>query len=90
MTFKKENLNYSGYSWTALKGDDPKISGEPDSTLLSRKEGYEVLYFINKTMEKNKWVNEATGHKIEKMIQEKVPKDIHSQLKIYNWIIANW
>lgn len=90
MAFKKDDLKFSGYSWTALRGDDPKNSGEPDNTLLSRKEGYEILYFINKTMEKQNWVQVATGNKIEKMIHEQVPKDIHSQVNIYNWIIANW
>lgn len=90
MTFKKTDLKLSEYSWTTLIGDNPKISGEPDNTLLSRKEGYEVLYFINKTMEKQNWVYVSSGHRIEKMIHEEVPKDIHSQNKIYNWIIAHW
>ena len=90
MALKKTDLKFGEYSWTALNGDNPKISGEPDNTLLSRKEGYEVLYFINKTMEKQNWVQVASGHRIEKMILEQVPKDIHSQIKIYNWIIANW
>lgn len=46
----KSDLNYE-YSWTSTKEDDPKISGEPDRTLLNRNEGYEVLYFINKFCE---------------------------------------
>ncbi|MBL7766897.1 MAG: hypothetical protein JNJ58_12425 [Chitinophagaceae bacterium] len=90
MAFKKTDLKFSEYSWTALNGDNPKISGEPDNTLLSRKEGYEVLYFINKTMEKRNWIHASSGHRIEKMIHEHVPKNIHSQIEIYNWIIANW
>lgn len=35
------------YSWTAIPGDNPKVTGEPDSTRFSRNEGYEVIYLIN-------------------------------------------
>jgi hypothetical protein len=31
-----------------MAGDNPKISGVPDSTLFNRNEGYEVLYLINR------------------------------------------
>lgn len=48
----KGDLVYNDYSWAAYGKDDPKIAGEPDSTLFNRKEGYEVLYFINKIAEK--------------------------------------
>lgn len=33
------------YSWTVPPGDDPKVSGPSDSTLLNRHEDYEVLYW---------------------------------------------
>ena len=39
----KKDLFYTDYSWTVLAGDDPKIIGMPDSNLLNRKEGYEIL-----------------------------------------------
>lgn len=39
----KSDLHYNDYSWTSYTGDNPKIKGEPDSTLLNRKEGYEIL-----------------------------------------------
>ena len=37
---KKSDMVYDNYSWTAYGDDDPKVSGEPDSTLLNRKEGH--------------------------------------------------
>ena len=40
LVFKNE------YSWNALEGDDPRITGESDSTLFSRNEGCEVFYLI--------------------------------------------
>lgn len=46
---KSSDLQYE-YSWKAIKPDDPKVSGKPDSTLLNRGEGYEVLPFINRLL----------------------------------------
>lgn len=45
----KSDLKYENeYSWKAIGDDNPKITGVPDSTLLNREEGYEVLAFINR------------------------------------------
>ena len=85
----KSDLQHQ-YSWTAIPGDDPRVSGEPDSTLLNRKEGYEILYFINKFAEINGFKQKASGLKVEKMIQQHVPKDIHSQKNIKEWLEKNW
>lgn len=90
MSFKKTNLQYNHYSWTALPGDNPKISGVPDSTLFNRNEGYEVLYLINKIMDSQSWVNVATGQKIEKMIRTGLPGDVRGQKNVVEWIIKNW
>jgi len=86
----KSDLHYKDYSWTALKGDDPKISGEPDSTLLSRKEGYEILYFINKFSEIHNFKNKESAIKVEKIVRNEVPDDKRSQLNIKEWIEENW
>lgn len=88
--YKKSEMVYNDYSWTAVNGDNPKISGEPDNTLLSRREGYEVLYFINKTLEKFGFKQVASGKKLEKMIREHLPSDTRSQKNVYDWLHANW
>lgn len=83
---------YNDYSWsTKYTNDDPKITGEPDSTLLNRTEGWEMLYFINKCGEKWNWSGNSTEsyRKLEKAIRTKVPSDIRSQIKIKEWIEAN-
>ncbi|RKS92716.1 hypothetical protein BC952_2632 [Flavobacterium limicola] len=42
--FKRSDLKYN-YSWTAAKeNDNAKITGFPDSYLLDRNEGYEILH----------------------------------------------
>jgi hypothetical protein len=85
---QKSDLAYS-YSWTAIHGDDPKQTGEPDSTLLNRKEGYEVLPFINRFIEKHK-LNKASGLKVEKMIREHLPSNLRSHAHVKTWLVDNW
>lgn len=84
-----KDLQYS-YSWTAYRGDNPKVTGNPDNTLLNRKEGYEILYFINKLASIWNLNHKSSGTKMEKMIQEKVPGNIRSQKNIKQWISDHW
>jgi hypothetical protein len=85
----KSHLAYQ-YSWTAIKGDDPKISGPPDSTMFSRNEGYEVLYLINAIANEHGLKEISSAQKIEKMIKQYLPADIRSQAKVKQWIETNW
>lgn len=85
----KSDLKYT-YSWTAVDGDDPKISGNPDSTKFNRHEGYEVLYLINKLSEIWKFKQKSSALKLEKMIKEHLPSNIQSQEGVKNWLKTNW
>ena len=75
----KSDLHYNDYLWTTYANDNPKITGEPDSTLLNRMEGYEILYFINKLSEIHKLKVNSSETKIEKMI------GIHCSNKVINF-----
>lgn len=86
---KKSELKYE-YSWTAIPGDNPRVTGEPDSTRFSRKEGYEVLYLINKLAELWGFTKLASAHKMEKMINETLPSGIQTQKDVKAWIKENW
>jgi len=86
----KSDLVYDNYSWTAIDGDDPKVTGKPDSTFLNRNEGYEVVYFINKFMEMYDLKDKSTAEKIEKMIKNELPGNIRSQENVKKWIAMNW
>jgi hypothetical protein len=86
----KSDLHYNDYSWSTYSNDDPKITGKPDSTLLNRKEGYEILYFINEFSEIHKLKAKPSAIKIEKMIRNEVPSNLHSQENIKEWIEINW
>jgi hypothetical protein len=92
MPVTRANLFYNDYRWSAREErDDPRVTGNPDSTLLDRNEGYEVLYFVNAVGRRN-WTPEAnlaTCHKIERMVRA-CPGAIRSQQRIEQWILDHW
>lgn len=77
------------YSWSAVAPDDPRITGKPDSTLLNRQEGYEVLNFINSFAAEHGFKNKETGWKVERMLQ-KHPGAIRSHKNVKAWLVENW
>lgn len=78
------------YSWTAITPDDPKVTGKPDSTLLNRGEGYEVLAFINSFSAANNLKQKASGLKIERLIHKNLPGNIRSHANVKKWLVDNW
>ncbi|OHU87016.1 MULTISPECIES: hypothetical protein [Pseudoalteromonas] len=90
MGFKKSDLEYSDYSWTALPNDDPKITGKPDSTRFSRYEGYEMLYMIDKVLEHRDLTSVRSGQKVESIIRTELPSTTQSQEKVFNFVNDNW
>lgn len=84
------DLKYK-YSKNAILGDNPKLRGQPDSSLLNRHEEYEILYFIKKFTDKYfNSVNRATIHKIEDLTQKYLPSNIRSHENISVWLLDNW
>jgi hypothetical protein len=98
--FKKSDMNQQkyGYVWTASKdGDNAKITGFPDNVLLSRKEGYEVLHFIKRYVDKRSWQSggqsvqpgTGVGQHVELRIHE-APADKKTHKAVEAWVEANW
>jgi hypothetical protein len=88
---ERSDLLYADkYSWTALKDDDPKITGIPDSTPFNRKEGYEVLALINRFLAKYKFRQKTSGQKVERLIKEHLPGALKTQRLVEDWLVANW
>lgn len=88
--FKKSDMQYTHYSWTAYGNDDPKVKGKPDSTMFNRKEGYEVIYMINKVLDSKGLTSVASGQKAETKIKDKLPGNVRSQENVFNWLLDNW
>lgn len=78
------------YSWTTTGSDDPKLKGEPDSSLFNRKEGYEVLYMINKFLDSKSLTSVASGEKAETLIHDKLPGRVFKQTELMQWLRDNW
>ena len=85
----KADLQFT-YSWTAVSPDDPKCTGNPDSTELNRGEGYEVLALINAFAKKCDWKQKTSGLILERLIRLHLPSDVRSHAKIKAWLAANW
>lgn len=85
----KNDLQFQ-YSWTAIAPDDARVTGVPDSTLLNRNEGYEVLAFLNRLAQASKWTNTAPALKAERMIKSQLPGSIRSHKNVWQWLVENW
>lgn len=89
--FSRNNLKFKdNYSWEVSRGDNPTIKGSPDNDLLNRTEGYEVLYFIQQFMKKQKTRSVKIGTKAEALIINYIPSHIRSRKDIEDWLIENW
>lgn len=77
------------YNWDVDGGDNPKLRGEPDASLLDRTEGFEVLYMIQNLMDKWNMKKVSSGLKIERLIHE-CPSNLRSQENVKSWIYKNW
>lgn len=86
---EQSDLKYV-YSWTVIDGDNPKIIGKPDATFFNRNEGYEVLYLINKFAELYGISKKENGIRMERLIHNHLPSNIHSQENVCQWILDNW
>lgn len=88
--FIKSDLKLK-YSWTAAsENDNAKITGVPDSTLLDRHEGYEVLPFLNRYMTKKGWNEKSILNKLEDALRDDLPGSTRSHANIKKWLDDNF
>jgi hypothetical protein len=88
MFYHRSDLLFD-YQWQT-QDDDPKLRGEPDSSLFNRHQGWEVLYLINKFGSRHKLEMKSVGNKIERMIHDHLPADVRSQEKVSRWLQDHW
>jgi hypothetical protein len=85
----KSKLLYD-YTWAPIPVDDQRVSGEPDDSVLNRREGNQVLYFINKVCCMFNWTSATEGLKMERLIRNVLPNEVVSQVGIKDWLSSNW
>ena len=84
--FNRSDLKHT-YSWSTDGGDNPKLRGEPDSNLLDRTEGYEVLYLINKICETRNFTDNKYACNWMEDIIKNLPPRTHTQVEVKKIII---
>lgn len=94
----KSDLRYD-YSWKASAGDNPHLIHK-DASHLSRKEGYEMLDFLNhlgwadgkKTVVYNSGEDMSAQFRlyVEWMLNEKFKSTAPGRPKVFDWINDNW
>ncbi len=91
MKFSRSNLIFEqNYTWQAAGNDQAKITNSPDSDLLNRKEGYEVLYFIQQFLKKRGLRGIKKGKRIEIMLKNYVPASVRNRTDIESWLDENY
>lgn len=88
--YHKSSMVYKDYSWKTYSEGDRKITGKLDSTIFNKREGYEVLYLIEKMTEIWKLEDRNSRRKIEEMIHKNLPPDIKRQEDVKNWVRDHW
>lgn len=86
----KSNMAYRSYSWKKFEEGDPKITGKLDATSFDKKNGYEMLYILNKLVEIWKLEDRHNIRKIETMIYKFLPEERNKQEEVKNWVRDNW
>lgn len=85
----KADLKYE-YTWTASPGDDPSKT-TVDSFHLSRKEGYEVLPYLNSLTGKDGAdLSKKTRLIVEWMLHEHYKSTAPSRATVTTWVAANF
>jgi len=95
---EKSDLRYE-YNWKVTPGDNPKLVHE-DSHHLSRREGYEMLLYLNGLgiTEDNKTILYGEGKDITKemrlyvewMLNEHFVSTAPGRGTVTKWVNANW
>lgn len=75
------------YTWHVSPGDNPKVTGKPDSSRLSKKEGYEVVDFINAFAAKHSLKTQASANQIEDLMHK---SSSVMRADVITYIESNW
>lgn len=85
----RTDLHYQ-YKWTVTEGDNPKQISQ-DARHLSRNEGYEMLYYLNRLTDQNGGDLPVRSRQIvEWMLKEHYRSTAPSSQTVTNWVVANW
>lgn len=85
MPFTTKDLAYR-YQPGTTRGDDPKLRGEPDSSLFNRHEQHEMVYLLNKYCDTLHEPTIGDFQAAEALIHERPPGNLRSQAHVFAWL----
>jgi hypothetical protein len=85
MIFLKEHLRKSHYEW-AVGTKHSTENNEPDRRLFDRLNGNQVLFIINCFGRSLGKLSVTDGLRIEELISSQLPREIKSELSVFNWL----
>ncbi|OQP56835.1 hypothetical protein A3860_09635 [Niastella vici] len=85
MIFLKEHLRKSHYNW-AIGLNHSSGNNEPDRRVFDRFNGFQVLFIINHFGKSLGKLTVTDGLKMEELISAQLPKEVKSELSVFNWL----
>lgn len=92
MTLHSSQMIYSDYYWQfRYLPKDPHTCGEFATTVFTRTEGPQMVYFLQKYADMRKWQHSLDSRlqKLEYLIRKMVPDNLDSQQEVQLWLDAN-
>lgn len=88
MLFSKEHLKANDYNWTMQMKRD--VFSAPDRRAFDPVNGNQVIYLINSFGESVGKLTIDEGQRLEMLIREGLPKELKSELAVFNWLKAKY
>jgi hypothetical protein len=84
MLFTKEHLAADDYDWSNKTSYD--FTKLPDRRAFNSKNGNQLIYMINSFGQSIGKLTLGDGQKLESLIRQYLPKDLKSELAVFNWL----
>ncbi|MEX6689808.1 hypothetical protein QTN47_20040 [Danxiaibacter flavus] len=86
--FKKEDLSEADYSWDENLAERSEFEvQEPTRRSFDRYNGNHILYMINYFAQAVQQVSLKEVKLLEKILREKLPIDIKSEVSVFRWLV---
>jgi hypothetical protein len=83
----RADVDEAAYRWTHASPDDPRILGKPDYSEVDRREGYEVLYLVNRYAAEHGLGREGALAALRGI--RTAPGEHRTRIELERWLDAN-
>lgn len=89
MLFSKEHLKANDYDWTTQIKHNA-FSEAPDRRAFDPVNGHQIIYLINFFGSSVGKLTIDDGQHLEKLIRQRLPEELKSELAVFNWLKAKY